>query len=85
MDRANNEKQVCSITMPPTCSNDDLSTIHKDDPIIKDVYKAVLQGITLNILLTTSRTATAKRLASDFERLQLCNGVLVRSWFDTQG
>ena len=28
--------------------------------------------------------ATAKRLASDFERLKLCNGVLVRSWFDTR-
>ena len=46
---------------------------------IKDVYKAVLEGVTPNSLMTTSWTATAKRFASDYERLKLRDGVLVRS------
>ena len=79
MERANNEKQVCSITMPSTWSNDDLITKQKDDPTIKDVYKAVLEGVTPNSVITTSWTATYKRLASDFEQLKLCNEVLERS------
>ena len=54
MKKANNEKQVCSITMSSTWSNDDLSTKQKDDPTIKDVYKAVLEGVTPNSLMTTS-------------------------------
>ena len=71
--------------MPPTWSNDDLYTKQKDDLTIKDVYKAVLEGVTPNGLMTTSWTATAKRLASDYERLKLCDGMLIRSWFDTRG
>ena len=54
MERANNEKQVCLITTLPTWSNDDLRTKQKDNPTIKDVYSAVLEGITHNILMTTS-------------------------------
>ena len=54
MERDNNEKQVCLITMPPTWSNDDIRTKQNDDPTIKDVYKAVLEGVTPNILMTTS-------------------------------
>ena len=71
--------------MPPTWSNDDLCAKQKDDPTIKDVYKAMLEGVTPNSLMTTSWTVIAHRLASDFKRLKLCNGVLVRSWFDTRG
>ena len=52
--------------MPPTWSNDDLRIKQKDDPTIKDVYKAVLEGVTPNSLMTTSWTATAKCLASDY-------------------
>ena len=85
MERANNEKHVCLITMPPTWSNEDLSAKQKEDPTIKDVYQAVLEGVAPNSLMTTSWTATAKRLASDFERLKLCDGVLVRTWFNTRG
>ena len=85
MERANNEKHVCLITMPPTWSNEDLSVKQTEDPTIKDVYQAVLEGVAPNSLMTTSWTATAKRLASDFERLKLCDGVLVRMWFNTRG
>ena len=85
MERANNEKQVCLITMPPTWSNDDRRTKQKDDPAIKDVYKVVLEGVTHNSLMITSWTATAKCLASDYERLKLCDGVLVILRFDTRG
>ena len=55
----------------------------KDDSIMKDVYKAVLQGVTPIIQMTYRWTATAKGLANDFERLKLYNEVIVRQWFDT--
>ena len=65
--------------MPPTKSNNDLSTKQKDDSTIKDVYKVLIEGVTLNSLMTTNWTATANRFVSDFELLNLCNGVLVIS------
>lgn len=45
---------------------------------MKDVYKAVLQGVTPIIQMTYRWTATAKGLANDFERLKLYNEVIVR-------
>ena len=85
MERANVEKQVCSITIPPTWSNDELSVKQKADPVIKDVYDELLRGVAPSGQTTTSWTATTKRLASEYDRLKLCDGVLVRSWFDTRG
>ena len=45
MERTNNEKQVWLIVMPPTWSNDELSSWQKYNSTIKDIYIAVLENV----------------------------------------